>query len=56
VADASDVAKGLMRPLGPIWPLCSMRSFVADAANKGDTADLIDNTETLSTWSFCRPP
>ncbi len=46
----------LMRPLGLIWPSCSMRLFVADAANKGGTADSIDNAETLTTGSFCCPP
>ncbi len=28
---------------GLIWPLCSMRPFVADAANKANTADAVDN-------------
>ncbi len=33
----------LMGRLGLIWPLLSMRPFVADAANKTNTADVVDN-------------
>ncbi len=34
-----------MGSLGLIWQSCLTRPFVADAANKANTADLVDNAD-----------
>jgi hypothetical protein len=36
-----------MGPFGLIWPSCLTRPFVADAANKANTADLVNNADEM---------